>query len=169
MSNPIKETILQMFTLMYLKDKFKMENTIIAIHGRAKQGKSRTIRGIFNELIQNNGAIILNDIEPILNGDIRVILRIGEIRIGIESEGDPNGRSLDSIPAFVNLGCNIILCASRTSGETVDIINRTSRNDNYRLIWSTNHRSNNVDQVRLNEMSVNQLTFLLMSVINGVI
>ncbi|MDI9319952.1 MAG: hypothetical protein QM530_05685 [Phycisphaerales bacterium] len=44
------------------------------------------------------------------------------IKIGIESQGDPNSRVFVSIPIFVNLNCDLILCATRTRGATVQII-----------------------------------------------
>lgn len=148
-----------------------MKNTVIAIWGHGGQGKSQTVRGIYKELVNNHGAVVTNLVQSKLpqNGDVKVVLSIGNVIIGIESQGDPKSRVLVSVPEFARIGCNVIICATRTSGETVKTVRDTANNNGYRLIWSTNHRSNNVNQQQLNQMSVNQLTHMVMGIINGVV
>lgn len=56
--------------------------------------------------------------------DLAVILTIGSVRIGIESLGDPGqDRQKKSLQLFVERGCAVIVCASRTSGATADRVN----------------------------------------------
>lgn len=147
------------------------QKTIIANWGHAGQGKSETIRLVYDILINNHGGTISNLITPrgLTGGDIRVIITLNGFTIGIESQGDPNSRLFDSIPLFVQHNCDLIICATRTSGGTVRLVERTESNDGYRLIWSTNHRSrsNNINQNQLNQYSADQLTDLVMNVLNG--
>jgi len=52
--------------------------------------------------------------------DVRVVLTINGLKIGIES-----GSRLvkESLNLFVTMGCEVIICATRTSGATVDAVN----------------------------------------------
>lgn len=148
-----------------------IQKTIIANWGHAGQGKSETIRLVYDNLMNNHSGAISTLINPIglIGGDIQVIITINGFTIGIESQGDPNSRLFQSIPLFVSHNCDLIICATRTSGGTVNLVNDTANNQNYRLIWSTNHRStsNNITQNQLNQYSANQLTDLVINVLNG--
>lgn len=55
--------------------------------------------------------------------DIKLIIEIGQIKIGIESQGDPNSRLCKTLAEFVAQKCDIIICATRTWGQTVDCVN----------------------------------------------
>ncbi len=59
--------------------------------------------------------------------EIRAMLTIGGIRIGIESQGDPwkkQARLEPSLALFVRLECEVIVCATRTWGGTLDVVRR---------------------------------------------
>ena len=60
-------------------------------------------------------------------GDILLTIKIGKIKIGIESQGDPNSRMIydNTIKKLADKeldpelgGCQIIVCATRTEGMT---------------------------------------------------
>jgi hypothetical protein len=57
--------------------------------------------------------------------DTRVVLTINGRKIGIESQGDPHrGRLINgSLDLFVDTGCDVIVCATRTYGATVNAVN----------------------------------------------
>lgn len=55
--------------------------------------------------------------------DIKLIIEIGQIKIGIESQGDPNSRLCKTLAEFVAQKCDIIICATRMWGQTVDCVN----------------------------------------------
>jgi GTPase SAR1 family protein len=100
------------------KDKIAMKKKIIGLFGAAKVGKSTTINKVYDILTQKydyteNGQSLLQ------YKDIRVVIVINGIKIGIESQGDPNSRLKESLDIFVKAGCDIIVCATRTSGMTV--------------------------------------------------
>ncbi|MCD6678941.1 hypothetical protein [Vibrio cholerae] len=97
---------------------------IFALQGIGSSGKTSTLREVFNQLrtkyptapidIINNGA------------DITVVIDINGIKVGIESQGDPNSRLQTSLPYFVSLKCDVIFCAIRTKGMTVQWVNQCS-------------------------------------------
>lgn len=138
--------------------------TIIAIRGHANNGKSATIRNITTLLEILPGATIQR---LIIHTDIKVIISIGKIVIGIESQGDPGSRLEESVNDFAaNYKCNIIICATRTKGETIEIVENVADNYDYRIIWVTNHRSI-AQQEELNQLSAEQLVELVKQIIDG--
>ena len=95
--------------------------TIIAVRGVANQGKSTTIKisySLLKELYPT-----ANIKEMCVGVDITVVITVGRVKIGIESQGDPNSRLFQSLEDFVKIGCKVILCATRSRGATVEAVN----------------------------------------------
>lgn len=102
---------------------------IFALKGKGNSGKTETINQVFL-ILQNKYSTAqathfkpnLKDVEAIidipLNGKI--------IKVGIESQGDPNSRLNTSLIDFVSSNCDIIICATRSSGMTVNWVNNYS-------------------------------------------
>lgn len=75
--------------------------------------------------------------------DILATIRIGDILVGIESQGDPNSRMVDSLTQLREKGCDIIICACRTSGATLDRVKSLHTEYGYDLIFVSNPRTDN--------------------------
>ena len=108
-----------------------MEKTIYVLYGRSNIGKTSTIKIIFELLKQQYPDAIIETY--CINGDIKVIITINNIKIGLESQGDPNARLKDSLKDFTDKDCTIILCAARSFGMTHDWIKDYS--SQYKIIW----------------------------------
>jgi len=104
-------------------------------------GKTTTISAIYKillEMFPEAGAEYLLD--P--GQDIRAVVTIRGIRIGIESQGDPwkmAARLEPSLALFVSLECEAIICATRTFGGTVDVV-RGLENHGYAFTWRNRTR-----------------------------
>lgn len=115
--------------------------SVFALYGPANVGKSTTIKRVF---------ALLTDAFPTapvqtLNSpgvDITVIIEINGISIGIESQGDPNSRLGESVEHFKSALCSIIVCATRTSGGTVNIVK--SLHPDFTIVW---HRKTSASQL----------------------
>ena len=94
----------------------------IALKGKSKIGKSLTIRTV-DELLRLKypGAIVEH--EHRTRVEIRVVLSINGVKIGVETTGENIKRINESFDLFVNLGCEVIICATRTTGKTVTAVN----------------------------------------------
>jgi hypothetical protein len=80
-------------------------------------GKSQTIRTVVEMLTANHpDATIEHD--HTTRTDTRVVLTINGRKIGIESR-----LINDSLGLFVDTRCDVIVCATRTSGATVNAVN----------------------------------------------
>jgi hypothetical protein len=105
---------------------------VIALKGKANVGKSQTIKTV-TELLQTKYPHVKIDHHHSTRGDVRVVLTFDGQRIGIESQGDPNRRLIkESLDLFVSVGCEVIICATRTSGATVNAVNALEEHD---VLW----------------------------------
>lgn len=143
-----------------------MPKNVIAVWGQARQGKSDTIKKCVQEIQKQfpNGSF-----NVLIGGaDIKAIITIGKIIIGVESQGDPGSRQEQSLKEFATkYNCDIIICASRTSGKTVEAVDDMHNIYGYDIIWATNYISYEKNQGVLNQYSAEQTVELLIAIMNG--
>lgn len=144
-----------------------MKKTVIANWGIAYQGKSTTVKKVAQHILKNYPTAILEPVVIDFSIDIRVVMTVGEIKIGIESQGDPGSRLFESLKDFVELSCDIIICSTRTSGKTVQAVNDLYSNHGYDNVWVTNYRSNEKNQDLLNDLAAQHIFELVQDIING--
>lgn len=144
-----------------------MAKTIFANWGHAQQGKSDTVKRIAQEITNAYPTAMINPVAIDYSGDIQVIITIGKIKIGIESQGDPNSRIFASLSKFSSDNCDIIVCSTRTSGATVDAVSALHDSHGYDIVWVTNHRSREKPQATLNEISAKHIFGLIQQVLSG--
>jgi hypothetical protein len=109
---------------------------IITLSGVSNIGKSETIKLLYSKLINEfKDFSFVEDVKQITDdkGDITVVIVIHGKIIGIESQGDPGSRVVRSLPNFVKLNCDIIICATRTRGSTVELVEKFS--NEYKIEW----------------------------------
>lgn len=132
--------------------------TIIALKGRASCGKSSTLNlviDILKKKYQNASYNLLingRDKKLIINN---LVVNKNNLRVGIETQGDPNSRLASSLLDFNNMKCDIIFCACRTRGQTQKII-ESYKNNGYNIQFINQTISNN-NQQQVNCNSANQL------------
>lgn len=105
--------------------------TVIALSGVANRGKTETIRNVYNQLYNE-----YPDAQQQLlvsRSDVRVILTIEGVKVGIESQGDPNSRLPKSLALFQREGCQIVVCTMRTYGMTVEAVEQLRIKHGYNL------------------------------------
>ena len=100
---------------------------IFALQGRANCGKTQTVNLVYNEIVKKYSVqhTQIQHLPPSIPGEVKAILSdIKGFKVGIASQGDTgqyfiHNKTLDD---FANAGCDIIFCACRTGGQTVDCI-----------------------------------------------
>lgn len=140
--------------------------TIISIWHSSNKGKTRTIREVANYLLQNytDTEIIYSPPNGIPDqGDFRIVLRVKGKIIGIETQGDPGTgleKRLSDLADIFN--CDIIICSSRTRGETVMAIENVANTRDYQTIWTSTYQiGNNILHEQVNKLKAKQITELL--------
>ena len=140
-----------------------MKNTAIAIWGDGGQGKSTAIKEIVNAISFHYPKAIID--VRIEGNDIQVIILIGKVKIGIESQGDPGGRLQRSLDLFVMENCHIIICATRTRGGTVKSVEGLF--PTYEIIWTSNYYSREKKINDSNLMFSNHIIAMLQEIMAG--
>ncbi len=142
-----------------------MKKTVIANWGHARQGKSDTVKRIARIILSNFPQA--TTIPPVIDfsTDIKVIITIDKLKIGIESQGDPNSRLFESLNEFAKENCDLIVCSTRTSGATVDAVSELNSSSGYDIIWVTNYRSNEKNTDSLNNLSAEHIFELIQRLI----
>lgn len=103
-----------------------IDKTIICLSARANSGKTTSIRELF---------LLLTGHYPKRDGDFLSIVQDKNVEhgIGISSVGDSWGNR-EPIEKLIKVGCEIIVCASRTSKDTVNTVYELASNNQYRVI-----------------------------------
>ena len=113
---------------------------IIVNWGKACVGKTPSLRIVFDILSSKYPATILEE----RNGkDIKAVVTIGKYKIGIETQGDPKPYfvTADSMADFRQIGCQIVVAACRTSGNTWNAVYEMESQYGYHLIEALHHRT----------------------------
>jgi hypothetical protein len=97
--------------------------TLIDVRGVAQKGKSTTIKCVYRKLLEKNAEIF--NVKDWDEGrkEIRALLKIGDIIVGIETRGDDRSFVEKALDIFKKNECNIIICATRTKGGTLEAVN----------------------------------------------
>jgi hypothetical protein len=110
---------------------------IFALQGLSNSGKSSTLIELLNQIISKYPQ---SRVQALQGGtkDVKVIVDlVNGMRIGIESQGDPNSRLQQSLADFRSAKCDIVFCACRTSGMTEDWIKKMRPQDIVHFIPQT--------------------------------
>lgn len=117
--------------------------TIIAIWNAGGKGKSSTILNLANLLMTSypsHSVIYCSKNTSALTIDFRLILEIGGKIIALESQGDPKTdleKRLDKIA--VTYEPDLVICSTRTRGETVQAVHRIARKHSFDEIWTSTY------------------------------
>jgi hypothetical protein len=114
---------------------------IFVLQGASDHGKTKTIRKVYcklhNDYPKARVTVIYpdsmnpNDIcnEHWYKDDISVIMdNVNGLKVGVETRGDYAEVVKEGLKRFYDEGCNIIFCATRTRGGTIDVI-KSYKND----------------------------------------
>jgi len=122
--------------------------TIIAVWHGGNKGKSQVIRNLANVLLSTYPTA--TQIFPILpstisaSGDFTLVLNVNGKIVGLESQGDP-GTNLQG--RLVNLcktyNCYVIICSTRTRGETVSAVEHIRVSYGHEIIWTSTYQIDN--------------------------
>lgn len=137
--------------------------TIIVNRGVGEQGKTTSIREVYNALKQKYPQLIIHS--ELDNGDVKAIIEIDGVKIGIESQGDPYSRQGESLRNFVNEGCDIIVVACRTKGDTLNNVYDLEQKNGYRIIFAQ-HLINVSIKHHLNNLYAKEIVQIIDSILN---
>jgi hypothetical protein len=106
--------------------------TLLALRGASNRGKSASLCMLI-EMIRAAYPDATFD-ERRFKVDITLVATINGMKIGIETQGDPNSRLAKSLELFIKIKCKVIVCACRSYGQTVDMV-RAAEASGYYVKW----------------------------------
>lgn len=139
--------------------------TIIAIWHSSQKGKTQTIKELAHILIANYKYTPVIPVSIPSSGDIRVIIKVNGKVICLESQGDPKTQLKKRLNEICKLyNPDIIICSTRTRGETVDAVEDIAKSQKYNLIWTSTYQTSQASQQNtLNQLKAQHLHNLLSS------
>jgi Ni2+-binding GTPase involved in maturation of urease and hydrogenase len=145
----------------------ELTKSIIIIYGRQSEGKTSTIKEACKLLLNEFPQSIINNKlgeEIDYNVDILLTIQINELKIGIESQGDPDSRMLreNSIENLLkDDNCDVVLCATRTKGQTVFKVDEIAEDYELKTIWKSSYYAPNVNFEILNKKAGAEIVELI--------
>ena len=106
--------------------------TIICLSGKSDVGKTLTIKKVWEKLKSPSDTPIATANH---GDDIVGVVDLDGHKIGIETFGDPGSKQDVWIEELITRQCEVIVCASRTSGKTVEVVENFARDNEYQIIW----------------------------------
>lgn len=107
---------------------------LFALQGPGSCGKSTTLNNLYNAACSKYPSATVQVLH-VGTADIAIIVTgVNGVVVGIESQGDPGSRLQNTLSTFVLAKCDIIFCACRTRGMTVDWVNALSPQYNIHFV-----------------------------------
>jgi hypothetical protein len=106
--------------------------TLLALRAAGNSGKSKTLCMLIEMIKSAYPEAILD--ERRFKVDVTIIITINGTKVGIETQGDPNSRLPKSLKEFIEVNCKVIVCAARTIGQTVAVVNKAA-DSGYQIKW----------------------------------
>ncbi|HEX7755818.1 MAG TPA: hypothetical protein VF421_10770 [Niabella sp.] len=142
-----------------------MKKTVIAVWGASNQGKSSSIKEFIHRLPTRFPTAHIDT--RISGGDTQVIITIGSVKIGVESAGDPGSRLPASLALFIREGCEVIICATRTRGNTVTEVEGLHTRHGFDIVWASNYYSREKLTTDSNRYFADHVLFMLGEILAG--
>lgn len=146
-----------------------MKKTIIAVWGNANTGKSTTIKMIYRMFFEMYSNVTILNEGPISTVDITKIFSVEGHKIGIESQGDPNSNIFNSLKLFNKEKCELIICATRTKGNTVKEVMIYESDYGYDVVWLSNLFSGQKDTKDLNNRTATFIHTVIADILKGIL
>ena len=127
--------LLKPMTKWDITRKYNMtEKYIVCDFARSDWGKSETLLKVVDKLKTKTKPTI----EELIDGhDKYAVFEINNKTIAVITQGDPNSYQAIGLKRAVAENADIIVCASRTRGDTVDVVYEIAKNG-YEVIWLSN-------------------------------
>ena len=138
-------------------------NIILGIWNRGGRGKSSTLREFADIVLINYPACKILYEHRYFNykTDFILLIQIDNKIIGIASKGDPGTGLKEKLDMLIKeYKSNIVLCTTRSSGETVDAV--ISFKGTHQVIWSSTYETEDASQHKfLNQTKASHILDLL--------
>lgn len=139
--------------------------TIFVVRASGGKGKTGTLRAAANHLLTSHlnftpvdGAASV--VPP--EGDFRIVVGINQKIVAVESAGDPHTQLRERLEELVQkFKANIILCSTRTKGDTVDAVDAIKNTYGFEIITTSTYQVSHHQQDMANTLKGRHIINLL--------
>ena len=140
--------------------------TVLSIWHTGDKGKTETLREFANLLLTTYPSftpIFPSSASVPTTVDFRLVVQINGKIIGVESQGDPNTNLQNRLIDLAdNFNCEVILCSSRTRGETVVAVDNLHHARGFDTIWTSTYQiAGRPQQITANNLKAKHILDLL--------
>jgi hypothetical protein len=144
------------------------KKAILAIWHIANKGKTHTLRELATLLRRQYPNFIQLFPEPpddIGTGDFQIVIKIVDLVVAIESQGDPNTnlekRLLSLVDGTMGVVADVIFCSTRTRGETVGAVECIA-GMGYEAVWTSTYQTGR-DHEEMNRLKARHILELMIN------
>lgn len=133
---------------------------IIALHNSANKGKSLTLLALGSLVFRYQCEIVFLSSGKKLPSkkDFTMVFKLNGKNIAIISKGDPGTNLQERIKEVVEkYNCVIIVCASRTRGETMQAIETIASKLAFEILWTSTYVGNESIRPCFNELKASHI------------
>lgn len=118
--------------------------TILVVKASGSRGKTNALRAAANCLLSSNRNYTPVDgadstVPP--EGDFRIVVDINHKIVAVESKGDPHTQLRERLEMLVHkFKADIILCSTRTKGDTVDAVEAIKNTYGFEIITTSTYQ-----------------------------
>ncbi len=128
---------------------------IIALYRRAETGKTSTLN-LLIELLDKNKKVE----EERLIEDRRVSISYGSKKIAVTTWGDNGFELKENIKFFEKENCDILVTATRTRGETTEILTDYAKEIDTEIIWIEKNISKKLEDL-INQIQAKDINAII--------
>lgn len=139
--------------------------TILSVWNSSSKGKTETIRELAKLLLSTYPAftpVKPSSVHIPKKGDFILVIDINGIIVGIVSQGDPGTGLKAKLEDLIDTyQCDIIICATRTRGDTVETVKKMAWQKKYDVIRTSTYQVSQDHRGLANQLKARHLLSLL--------
>lgn len=110
---------------------------LLGVFGASERGKTQTLSKLIDKFESDKSYSIPFELKvsELSSSDEIAIFEKSGIKIGISTEGDYQEIVDKTVRKLINYGCDLIVTATRTKGETTNLINQLADKYCYEMQW----------------------------------
>lgn len=134
---------------------------------RSNSGKTSTLNLFVNKL-KLFPQVTHTDSNALYNGDVWELFEYDGKKICVVTSGDNSDDMKEWFEEAFEAKADIVVCASRSKGKTIDCVNEYAQKGGYDVIWFSNFYSNTSKSIidTLNACTVDSLLHLIEKLLN---
>ena len=134
---------------------------------RSDSGKTTALNQLAKKLKQHKD-VVQSDSDDLQNGDMWYLFEYKEKKICIITSGDNSKDMEEWFGWALKANADVVVCASRSKGETIDCVNEYAEKGDYYVVWLSNYYCNSDESIinMLNDCTAESILNVIEKLLN---